>query len=814
MKISQLASLLPLILFAAPPAEALSPGDCMVVGYNSAGSDAISFVTWVELANGESITITDADYAGGGDGSGEGTGGGSYGGSIDTIVWTNDTGSPIAPGTVIVLPDTASPSANIGSASGGFGLTNQGEHFFLVQGSFNGSGNLIGQLLFGLDYDGSGSWGESGESALPGALNVANGNLSFAHVDAKEFNGSRSGLPLGDYPAQIMSTGNWASYSSTTLSAEAFVAGGDPPEPEPDQLGAVSEGLLFHPRRMNNNLPILDESWSLAQGAGSGDADNLNGPSCVRLPTWLPAGQRADPSAEYYLYFADHSGHYIRMAWAADLEGPWTGYRMDESPGEYPDLGDRGVLSLGDDNEIHPGDDIIVHGHIASPQVFIEGDSAANVRFVMYYHGKVSFGLPLGKAQRTAAATSSDGLNFNMPSSGDSRAGQAGHGTLPVSYGESYFRVFEQAGRHYSLTNTGDLYEAPDPDTNDPLIPDASYNHASAYWDKGPKPFTTETGNRGWIDWGDGFGALRPRHFGVLKRDGFLYAFLTNKSGSPERIKVSTFDFADLPSDYNSWKGDFPNQELIRPEENWEGTGLPLDISEYGSSNVPVHQLRDPGILEDSDGRTYMFYSGSGEKAIGVAQIVSRPVVSGSTEVTTGEDHTFTVSTDVDVTPYIVTGDDEDDRFLLCVEGLHSGSGFSESTGSGKPFVIRVRTSYEQFLADHFTEAERADPAISGESADPDGDGLTNVLEHVFGTDPHETDGGVVTIGDGPGVGVDPQLSFPWDPEANYTYQLQMSTDLNTFERFGLHILGGLPGLLETGHPRRIGEQRRCLDAP
>ena len=48
---------------------------------------------------------------------------------------------------------------------------------------------------------------------------------------------------------------------------------------------------------------------------------NINGPSLVRVPDWLP-----EPLGAYYLYFAHHKGKYIRMAYADDLEGPWTTY--------------------------------------------------------------------------------------------------------------------------------------------------------------------------------------------------------------------------------------------------------------------------------------------------------------------------------------------------------------------------------------------------------------------------------------------------------------------------------------------------------
>jgi hypothetical protein len=48
---------------------------------------------------------------------------------------------------------------------------------------------------------------------------------------------------------------------------------------------------------------------------------NINGPSLIRVPHWID-----DPLGTYYLYFADHKGHYIRLAYADRLEGPWRMY--------------------------------------------------------------------------------------------------------------------------------------------------------------------------------------------------------------------------------------------------------------------------------------------------------------------------------------------------------------------------------------------------------------------------------------------------------------------------------------------------------
>ncbi|MBK1826741.1 hypothetical protein [Haloferula rosea] len=953
------------------------PGDLMFVGWNTTSPDSLSFVTWVDIPNGESFLFIDAEYDGGGDGSGKGIGGGSYA-SPNTMTWTNTEGVDLPAGTVVVVTDMAngSSTANVGTTTGGFALTNQGEQMFIAQGSLlNSGGNdyFEGDLIFGVDFEGDVGWGEAGESELPGTLNVPGGNLSFGDQPALEYSGTRNGLPVEDYPVLVLNAANWQALSSSP-SGESFVETVIPPVVVPDELGQVNEGLLFHARRMNGGQPILDETWSLAQGASSGNSDNLNGAFCIRLPDDLPTGQRVHPSAKYYLYFADHAGTYIRMAWAADLEGSWTGYRMDQ--GIYSS-GDRGVLDLGSDGEIDLGGSS-VQDHIASPQVLIERDDSdpqnPAFQFVMFYHGRRDD--PNNGPQRTFVATSSDGLNFNQPSGGDSRPGQSGHGTRDFSHGDSYFRVFNEGGRYYAFSNTGDLFAVDENSPADLLSPS---------WSKGPQPFITETESRGWVGWSDPpgsqtIGDLRPRHFGVLKRNGILYAFLTNKAASPEQIQVSTFNFADLPSGTNDswrdWKGAFPSQELIAPEENWEGGDLPIDISRLGSA-TGVRQLRDPGILEDLDGRTYLFYSGRGEEAIGVAQLVSRPVVrelNGVTEVTTGADHTFSVTTDVDVsasmrriskttpialsfgaedsepeelvyagnglaheqtdtvnagaksyrlahdssgqsttltfpdtyyarpgttlafnsrmgnsstgqfaevqisfdgttwqtlwiqqggteesiftkvnvgmddvkgrifqlrfryihetvrnpsyesgtssnrgwffdqivatgletvtnihesaftagsftlaeiTPILdphltVEAGGEEDRFLIQVAGLHSGTGFSEAIGYGKPYVVRVRDSYEDFLAENFIpDGNGQYPADSGEHEDPDGDGFVNLVEHGFGTDPNVANVQPVRIANTPGIGPDPTIAFSWNPNSAYGYELQMSTTLN-----------------------------------
>ena len=47
--------------------------------------------------------------------------------------------------------------------------------------------------------------------------------------------------------------------------------------------------------------------------------ENVQGPSLIRAPAWLK-----DPLGKYYLYFADHKGDRIKLAFADKLTGPWT----------------------------------------------------------------------------------------------------------------------------------------------------------------------------------------------------------------------------------------------------------------------------------------------------------------------------------------------------------------------------------------------------------------------------------------------------------------------------------------------------------
>ena len=107
-------------------------------------------------------------------------------------------------------------------------------------------------------------------------------------------------------------------------------------------ISAAQASADYDAVRLNNGQPIIDQDMFSDLGV-SDEGENINGPSLIRLPDWISTRDRADPSAVYYLYFAHHSGDYIRMAWASELSGPWTLYQT----GSSVRVGDRGVLDNG-----------------------------------------------------------------------------------------------------------------------------------------------------------------------------------------------------------------------------------------------------------------------------------------------------------------------------------------------------------------------------------------------------------------------------------------------------------------------------------
>ena len=401
--------------------------------------------------------------------------------------------------------------------------------------------------------------------------------------------------------------------------------------------GAVAQGLSpsLTVERVGTN-PIIDGASFSAIGASGGS--NINGPSCVRIPDWVESADRADPSAQYYLYFGNHSGDEIRMAWAADLTGPWNIFNMGDN--DDPRVAGDGVLDLGPSGAIEFSGGVRVFGHIASPDVEID---EANQRFIMYFHGPANGTSPdEGEfdtaSQKTLVATSATGLNFNLPTgvgSGGVGGGETGHGMRNAILGNAYFRTFRYDGELYAFSNYGPIWKAPNAavpwQTSDPRADawDQFGQNVNPVYDDLSTNYSTNPGVAPRYDAGHPnpiTGA--PRHFAtLLQEDGHtLEVWYTCRGEQPERIFRTTMDLSQ-----GSWAADTwatvvsdattVHDEMLRPELDWEGADQPLALSQNGSQ-TNVNQLRDPELFKDDDGKIYLFYSGEGEEAIGLAEVM------------------------------------------------------------------------------------------------------------------------------------------------------------------------------------------------
>jgi len=350
-------------------------------------------------------------------------------------------------------------------------------------------------------------------------------------------------------------------------------------------------GENFSIVRLNNNQPIITEAMFDAVGAAGKESNNIQGPSVIRIPDWIAPGQRISPDAVYYMYFANHHGDYIRMAWASHIEGPWHLHKI----GAAVKVGERGVLDLGEEDKLEIGNNITIRNHIASPDVHLDDE---NKLIVMYFHGPTSFdGENAG--QKSFITTSRLGLDF----SGDIR---------PAMLGNSYFRVFQYGDKLYSISNGGKIHRALD--LSDPGTPPDGFDMSGDLWDNVGNPFEGDlrkVGHQG-----------RLRHSAVRLVGNTLQVFYSRIGDSPERIMLSTIDLS--AGDVDLWKPTFPPEEILHAELGWEGSDLQIKPSKSGYAPQMVNQLRDPCLFEDNDGSLYLFYSGGGENAIGVARLIDQ----------------------------------------------------------------------------------------------------------------------------------------------------------------------------------------------
>ena len=205
--------------------------------------------------------------------------------------------------------------------------------------------------------------------------------------------------------------------------------------------------------------------------------------------------------------------------------------------------------------------------HIASPDVHVDHEER---RLLMYFHGLHEDAE--GRSQETRVSLSPDGKHSEVP---------------PKRLGNSYFRIFRWRDWVYALVMPGEFRRSRD---------------GLHDFEEGPMLFTPQM-----------------RHSAVVVTGDRLEVYYSNAGDCPERILRSSID---LNPDWMAWQATEP-EEILRPEMGYEGAGLPLEPSMRGPILPPVHQLRDPGLFHDEDGRHYLLYGVAGERGLAIAEIDS-----------------------------------------------------------------------------------------------------------------------------------------------------------------------------------------------
>lgn len=251
-------------------------------------------------------------------------------------------------------------------------------------------------------------------------------------------------------------------------------------------LSQAAESATVAVNRLGNG-PIITPELDQRMGG------NIQGPSLIKVPDWVE-----NPMGQYYMYFADHRGEYIRMAYADSLTGPWTVY----SPGSLT-LEESLFPTTCPPCSLPAGSTAALYAHIASPDVHVREDLQ---QIVMYIHGR-----GVGR-QFTRHAVSTDGIHFEGKEE---------------DLGRPYFRVVKHDDYYYALSMPGFLYRS----------------------------------KNGLSDFEEGPGLFNPdmRHSALLIRDNTLYVFWTQAGHSPERILLSTID---MSGDWNNWKESDPVEVL------------------------------------------------------------------------------------------------------------------------------------------------------------------------------------------------------------------------------------------------------------
>ena len=297
------------------------------------------------------------------------------------------------------------------------------------------------------------------------------------------------------------------------------------------------------------------------------DGLNINGPSVIKAPEWLK-----NAPGKYLMYFAHHTGEYIRLAYSDSLKGPWKVY-------------EPGVFHVRDGKE---NGLTWKPSHVASPEIIVD---EAKREILMYFHTPITpapkFDDPdydkkvLRERQETFLAVSKDGINFK---------------TNGMALGDHYMRVLPANDRGYwGFSRLGQL----------------NYSHDGRWRFQKLSPGPIEKAP---------ITFAQLRHPAILPVEGGVLMFYSKIADTPESILVTK---VSMPGeDWTKWTASAPKL-VLTVETDYEGAKLPLVPGKFGSNKNPERGLRDPYVIRDG-GKLWLFYTVQGEKGIACAELIEK----------------------------------------------------------------------------------------------------------------------------------------------------------------------------------------------
>ena len=268
------------------------------------------------------------------------------------------------------------------------------------------------------------------------------------------------------------------------------------------------------------------------------DGENIDGPSLIQAPKWLKA-----PLGRYYLYFAHHGGHYIRLAYSDSVKGRFTVYHA-------------GTLRL----EQLPWCDIMV----ASPDVHVD-EVRHELRMYFHCHERST------NSMVTFVARSTDGIHF-VPQR--------------EALAPGFVRVFQWHGEYYALAMPGVLYRSRDGLTGfvkGPTLFGSNMRHSAV----------AQTGaNDLWVLYSN-VGEAPPEHI-LMTRIRLIGDWMGWKAEPPQSLlePQTTYEGVDFPLRPSVRGGKTNVRELRDPalyhEDKWY-----LFYSVAGESGIALAELVD-----------------------------------------------------------------------------------------------------------------------------------------------------------------------------------------------------------------------------